>query len=61
MLSLGTEAVGHVLSGHLTIRDDCAAIDVPAGETALFRTNGAYTYINEHAADVHFVRLLRSL
>ncbi len=57
----GTEAVVHVLSGHLTIRDDAATVEIPGGETALFRTTGAYAYVNDRAADVRFVRLFRSL
>ena len=57
----GTEAIVHVLSGLLTIRDDTTTIDIPAGETALFRAGGSYSYINEHEADAHFVRLFRSL
>ncbi len=57
----GTEAIVHVLSGLLTIRDDTTTIDVPADATALFRTNVAYAYINNHESEVCFVRLFRSL
>ena len=57
----GTEAIVHVLSGILTIRDERQSLIVPAGETALFRTAGAYSYVNGHDTDVHFIRLFRSL
>ncbi|MGV8897424.1 MAG: helix-turn-helix domain-containing protein [Rhodoglobus sp.] len=57
----GTEAIIHVLSGELTIRDDGNTITVPTAATALFRTSGAYSYINDTSADVHFVRMFRSV
>jgi transcriptional regulator with XRE-family HTH domain len=57
----GTEAVVHVMSGTLTIDDADHVVAVPAGETAVFRTGGAYRYVNDTDAEVRFVRLFRSL
>lgn len=57
----GTEAIVHVTSGTLTIGDAGHSVVVSAGETAVFRTDGAYRYVNDADTEVRFVRLFRSL